>query len=364
LAQILSMHLLRKSSLHCLHGLANESRFASCSDAKAALGITKFRPQVRGARPVVTVPRRFYQKDTTSTTSYFDQSHTGQTTDSTDHDASLMSNQQEKPVTDADLDPAAASDKALYSPQDARSGLSKKPSPQSDVADRPASGDVKLEMPKRQQKSPTKKNKGKGRRESPIQKTDPADETTKTSEKLKADDSTIMKEEENAAESINTVPVPTKPASIDADTLPEEHVVSPPKSTLPLDQPADAADAVAVQSSKGSDTLETGHGDEASWKEANTKVSLDYAGVVAKGLETASDTTSVTKGVKNTGGRPFSTTSKESSVQVADDNVSDDDAKNDTSFHSAPEIQPESVQVELRPEFEDNATTTNQGTVT
>jgi len=139
------MPLLRKSTRRWLCGSANTSRFVSTADASVALGINRFNPQVRGVRPVVTVPRRFYQRDSLSSSSYFDQSHTGR-------DASRMSIQKDdKPVTDVESNAPTESAKASYSPQDARSGLLKKPSPQSDVPSYPETGDVKLEMPKRQQ---------------------------------------------------------------------------------------------------------------------------------------------------------------------------------------------------------------------
>lgn len=359
------MPLLRKSTPRCLCGSADTSRFVSPADASAALGINKFNPHVRGVRPVVTVPRRFYQKDSPSSSSYFDQSHTGQTTERTNRDASRMPIQKDdKPVIDIESYSTTQSAKASYSPQDARSGLLKKPSPQSDVPGYLETGDVKLEMPKRQQKSPTKKNKGKGRRESTVKNTDAADENTKAVGKLNADGPAVTKEEETSTESNKTITKPTKPATVAGPTSAEEHTSSPSDSTPALEQLANVADASTVQPPKSSEALEAGQDVKTTQKERDTDVSLNFTGALAKNLETGSDATSIAKDSENIGGGPLSTNPIESSAQLADNDVSDDEAKNDTSFHSAPEIQPESVQAQPQPELEDKAMTTNHGTVT
>ena len=115
---------LRKSSRGCCSELADARRFASCAEAKVALGITKLNPYLRGGRLTVTVPRRFFQKDTPSTSGYFDQSLTGKVTDHANRDVTRTTTQQEeKTIGDADPDSTTANGKALYSPQDARSGL-------------------------------------------------------------------------------------------------------------------------------------------------------------------------------------------------------------------------------------------------
>jgi hypothetical protein len=255
------------------------------------------------------------------------------------------------------------SGKALYSPQDARSGLLKKPTMQPEVTDRPDKEDVKLEMPKRQQKSPTKKIKGKGKRESPVKTADPAEEIANTLGKLRAEDPVITKEEDINTESTNTFPVSMKPASDDATTLSRKHIACPSESILVVDQSANAACDSVLQTRKDLETLQAKHTDALSPKERSTGISLDPAGVFGEFLETATDAILAPEGAKNAGSTLPRTTTQESSPKVADENLSDDEAKNDTSFHSAPETQPESVQAELQPKVEDNAMTTNQGTV-
>ncbi|KAI4695372.1 uncharacterized protein J4E84_001998 [Alternaria hordeiaustralica] len=269
----------------------------------------------------------------------------------------------DKPVTDVESNAPIESAKASYSPQDARSGLLKKPSPQLDVPSYPETGDVKLEMPKHQQKSPTKKNKGKGRRESTVKNTDAADEKTKAAAKLNSDGPAVTKEEENGTESTKTITEPTKPATVDGPTSSaEEHESSPSKSTPALDRPENVADASTVLPPKDSETQEAGQDAKTTQKERDTDVPLNFAGALAKNLETRSDATSIAKNSENTGGGPSSTAPIESPVHLADNDVSDDEAKNDTSFHSAPEIQPESVQAQPQPELQDKAMTTNHET--
>jgi hypothetical protein len=251
----------------------------------------------------------------------------------------MLIQKDDKPVTDVESNAPTESAKASYSPQDARSGLLKKPSPQSDVPSYPETGDVKLEMPKRQQKSPTKKNKGKGRRESAVKNTDAADENTKAAGKLNSDGPAVTKEEETGTESTKTITEPTKPATVDGPTSSaEEHKFSPFESTPALDQPENVADASTVLPPKDPETLEAGQDAKTTQKERDTDVPLNFAGALAKNLETTSDATPIAKDSENTVGGPSSSTPIESSAHLADNDVSDDEAKNDTSFHSAPEI--------------------------
>ncbi|OWY45005.1 hypothetical protein AALT_g3870 [Alternaria alternata] len=334
--------------------------FASCAEAKVALGITKLNPYLRGGRLTVTVPRRFFQKDTPSTSGYFDQSLTGKVTDHANRDVTRTTTQQEeKTIGDADPDSTTANGKALYSPQDARSGLSKPPT-ETAITDRPEMESTKSDMFRRQQKSPTKKNKGKGKRESPVKNISSVEKMTKKSEKMNTDDPTIIEEEKVSTKFINTIIEPTKPEYIDVSTLGQELSVPVTAASLAVDQPVDAARELTLQLAEDSKASDIEHDDEDFLTELKPDISLSPMRMQSKISETTSDTVPIAEICKTTSVGIINTLSKELSSRVADDSLSEDEAKNDNSFHSAPEVQPESVQVEPQPRIEDKAITAKQ----
>ncbi|KAG9185265.1 hypothetical protein G6011_07809 [Alternaria panax] len=321
--------------------------FASSAEAQAALGIKKSIPHLRGGRVTVTVPRRFFRKDTPPTLGYFDQTHTGQAADHTIRNITRTLNQhEERAVEDANSDPAAANDKALYSPQDARSGLSKMPPTESATTDHLGMGSTKPEMPKRQQKSPTKKNKGKGKRESPVNNINSADEITKIPGRLNVDGSATIEEEQTSTDFINTVAQITKPASVDAATLAPELLVSGTAASRVVDHSANPARNLTLQLSEKSEAAEFVHDDEEFPTEPMSDASPALTGIQSEVLETTSDTIPTAEEYRNTNAKSHNTLPKESSLQVAYDSISEDEAKNDTSFHSAPEVQSEAMQLE------------------
>ncbi|KAB2103305.1 hypothetical protein AG0111_0g8361 [Alternaria gaisen] len=334
--------------------------FASCAEAKMALGITKLNPYLRGGRLTVTVPRRFFQKDTPSTSGYFDQSLTGKVTDHTNRDVTrTMTQQEEKTIGDADPDPTTANGKALYSPQDARSGLSKPPT-ETAITDRPEMESIKSDVFRRQQKSPTKRNKGKGKRESPVKIISSVEKITKTSEKMNTDDPTIIEEEKVSTKFINTIIEPTKPEYIDVSTLGQDLSVPVTAASLAVDQPVDAARELTLQLAEESKASDIEHDNEDFPTEPKSDISLSPMRMQSKISETTFDTVPTAEICKTTSVGMFNTLSKELSSRVADDSLSEDEAKNDNSFHSAPEVQPESVQVEPQPRIEDKAITAKQ----
>jgi hypothetical protein len=271
----------------------------------------------------------------------------------------MSTQQEEKTVEDADPDPAVGKGNASYSPQDVRSGLSKKPLTQPKIVDHPGSGNTELDMSKPKQKSPTKKTKGKATRGSPVKKATSEEETIKVPGKLNADDPATTKEDQSGEESVQTVTELMQPASADAVTL-----APTTDASLAADRPEDATHNLALQLLQDSKASDMVRENEKSPIKPGSKVSPALPSVQARVPETTSDAVPVDEGHKNTSTNTSNTASKEPSSPVADDSVSDDEAKNDTSFHSAPEIQPESAQAELLPRVQDKAMPTKQGTVT
>jgi hypothetical protein len=95
--------------------------------------------------------------------------------------------------------------------------------------------------------------------------------------------------------------------------------------------------------------------------EPSSDVSPPFVGIQFRVSETAHDSILVAEGGKSTSAESSNTPSKESSSQLADDSVSDDEAKNDSSFHSAPEVQPDSVQVEAQSKIGDKTMSSKWG---
>ena len=185
---------------------------------------------------------------------------------------------------------------------------------------------------------------------------------TKKSEKMNTDDPTIIEEEKVSTKFINTIIEPTKPEYIDVSTLGQELSVPVTAASLAVDQPVDAARELTLQLAEDSKASDIEHDDEDFLTELKPDISLSPMRMQSKISETTSDTVPIAEICKTTSVGIINTLSKELSSRVADDSLSEDEAKNDNSFHSAPEVQPESVQVEPQPRIEDKAITAKQGT--
>ncbi|KAL1792765.1 hypothetical protein ACET3X_009272 [Alternaria dauci] len=300
------------------NGIHAFATFASCAEAKVALGITKFKPSLRSGRLT----------------------------------------QEEKTVEDTDQDLTAANGKALYTPQDARSGLSKPPT-ETAITGRSEMGSTKSEMTKRQQQSPTKKNKGKGKRESPVKDVNLADRTAKTSGKINTNGPAIVEYDQASREFTNMVIEPTKPGSVDAITSAQELSVPAIAASPAVDQSVDTASDLTLQLPENVKAPDVVH-DEKSPTEPRPDISPAFVGMQSKVSEATTDTGPIAENCKNTSVEGFNTPSKESSSRVADDSLSEDEAKNDTSFHLAPEVQPESVTAEPQPRIHDKSILSKQ----
>jgi hypothetical protein len=205
--------------------------------------------------------------------------------------------------TDAVLN-AAGSGKALYSPQDVRSGLPKKSAQQSESTDTALTGSPK---PDKSKKSPTKKAKAKGKRASPFEKANPTEEAAKVAGKLEAYGSA--------------------PAAVDTATIVDskETVVASPNEGL--------------QGLVSAPAVETSNAGTKNEEQAGSMVSPAHETIQAP----TSDDTSISLHdpvkASEVAHNEVKSPPKDPSPPPIEDTVSDDEAKNDVSFHSAQEVQ-------------------------
>ena len=311
------------------------------------------------------MPRRFYQKDSPPT-AYPDNTRAGEGPGSNPHGVTGVSHNVKNAASGASEGAATPSEKALYSPQDARSGLPNKPPARPETVARTGTGSPGLEKPKRQHKSPTKKGKGKNKRGSPVKKGDSADEVPKSSETSKAGGSPAIGSDTAAATQGGESSRSNERNAADARSA-EEPV------DLPTDDgrvvPQSSGEAHDAQLSSGPDAPETAQeeGETMTWNDPGSRSADTKDQPTGKGpqtAETAPQAESGTKAGQQDDDKPLQVLSKEPLPSPAYDNASDDEAKNDISFHSAPEVQPETTPVEPDAKVRNELTATDQGTTT
>ena len=275
---------------------------------------------------------------------------------STSSDTRLSPN--EKKGKQADNSAVAAKGNVSYSPQDARSGLTKKPAMESESIELPQTAKLGLDKNKRQQKSPSKISKVKSKRESPVKEAVP------------------RKEVKKICGNSNTRGIPSVPASgadatkngqvnkvsIPVETEPISSVISPAFSpskerAVPMTSIASDADVnqgrvpvrdVPSQPLQHQESPAIIHAEGSEFSTVDTKIAIVTpppqtadaiaalsTDLVVNSKEQAKD---VNNGVSHTVARG-------PSPQLIDESNSDDEAKNDVSFHSAPEVQSDSPQI-------------------
>jgi hypothetical protein len=323
-------------------GLADTCRFASCADAKTALTINQFNPKLRNGevRPTVSVPRRFYQKESPPI-AYSDYSHIGQTANSHTRSAAITSHGEKSTVTNADNGMATTSGVVLYSPQDARSGLLKKPAAGSDAVDCAEAGSPELEKPKRQQKSPAKKAKGKNKRESPTKKRRSVEDTPNANGKTGVDVlATAVTTGDQSSRVAQTDTRDSHSTEVDVDTIsnPVQKIgrmkdEEQEAITQPLEQSIQLDNAQSKVNLTRSNSLPTNTEDDLDNKSNQTPQS-DYT----------------TKSAPEAGGQ-------------VEDHVSEDEAIQENSPHLVPELYPEAIRLEPQAEARDQAMAANHGVI-
>ncbi|KAE8846126.1 hypothetical protein HRS9139_00693 [Pyrenophora teres f. teres] len=353
--------------------------FASCSDAKTALTINQFNPRLRnGVRPTVSVPRRFYQKVVSPSSGQSEQLDSRNTRGVTRLTPTVEKEKQ------ADDGATVAKGKVSYSPQDVRSGLPKKPvvDPESGEPAESAATTANpgLDRTKRQQKSPTKNSKAKNKRESPlkenvaekvVKKTDGKRNTvfplpiaaggannTKDSEPNKKANLVVDKPESSATtptvSAFKEKVAPTMVLAPDTDAVQGKA----PARDIPLQSPKhhEMAAIVHVQGN----TPVTSYVELSSINEKTT--------IVAPPSKATGATSPVDPGVnseehlKDVDTKVPDAAVKDPSPELADENNSDDEAKNDVSFHSAPEVQSDAGQPDPQSEVTNESLEANEDT--
>jgi hypothetical protein len=233
----------------------------------------------------------------------------------------MSSHDEESAIVDEDADPTAAGNKAQYSPQDARSGLSKKSAQQAESSDALQTGSPKPDKGKNQQKSPTKKGKGKNKRGTPAEKVTSTEDSAKATGKSEVEVSV--------------------PVAVDATTVVEGASAN--------------EDAIATSASEGlqgpvsAQVIETGETAEVTTPDAsittNEPAAISESSPVvvespaANKLQSSAKTAPVVEpAVEEAENQEDGNAApKDPSPAPADDTVSDDEAKHDASFHSAQE---------------------------
>ncbi|KNG44967.1 hypothetical protein TW65_08208 [Stemphylium lycopersici] len=338
--------------------------FASCSDAKKALTITELNPRLRNGevQPTISVPRRFYQKESPPT-AHPDHTRAGEGAGSNPRGATGASHNEKNAALGASEGAATSSEMVLYSPQDARSGLPKKPPARPETVARTGTGSPGLEKPKREHKSPTKKGKGKNKRGSPVKKGDPADEVPESDETSKASGSPAAGSDTAATTQDGESGGSDDKNATDARSAEEQANSSMTDGRAVPQSPDKIHD---TQVSTGSNAPETAQ-EEAESMTGNDPVfqSMDMKDHPTEkrphNAETAPQAGSVTKAGQQNDAKSLQPLLKEHPPTPAYDNISDDEAKNDISFHSAPEVQPETTEVEPGAEVRNELTAANQG---
>ncbi|KAL6153382.1 hypothetical protein ACJBU6_08533 [Exserohilum turcicum] len=333
--------------------------FASHSDTKTALTIIHLNPRLRNGevRPAISVPRRFYQKEL-PVTAFFDHSRAGQATNSHTRVVTNISFDEKKDARDFNDTKDTTGGMVLYSPQDARSGLPKKPPAQSETMRQLEAGSPEHEKSKRPQKSPAKKGKGKNKRDSPAGKEGSVSDKANADGKLTIDvfpTTSIREHQDNGAADANVDDTSSTEVQVvlatntmlDVGHAPDdgqELDAQPGEQPTQSDDPKDKGELLIV-------TLpQTDHFDpEVCLEKTPSPVAQDIP-----------STTSATQADKEDDDNLPQLFVEDAPPLTAGEQTSDDEGKNDNSFHSAPEVQPEAIQVETEAEVRDEGVSANQ----
>ncbi|KAF1944283.1 hypothetical protein EJ02DRAFT_420609 [Clathrospora elynae] len=356
--------------------------FASTSDARTALALGKHNPRLRdGLVPVtVTVPRRYYQKETAPSMRResfnsglnFGQTHTNHAGDRSTRGGPRMSSHDEQSAITR-VDAAAARPKASYSPQDARSDLHKKSARQSESGHPHFTGSPESQKSKRPQSSPTKQ--AKLTRGAPIEKVSTKAEATEVSGQADASGSTLVVAEVKMAinnapvseESITDAAEPAVSTTSDSATTADKISATLEDTVSVIGEVADVLDHASSKPLEHQEVPKISHDDEKPRTKSNVELSPDNRASAVDNLPKAEDAVPLAEPAiteaKNAKDKPSDVSMLDSTPHPADEPVSDDEAKNEISFHSAQEVQTEFAQVELQSEPQ-NELIANQGTTT
>ncbi|CAO2651140.1 Nn.00g094370.m01.CDS01 [Neocucurbitaria sp. VM-36] len=354
---------------HRLHAFIS---FSSASDAKKALQIRDRKPYLRdgSVAVAVSVPRRFFQKAANSirrgsftSGSYNGPSHASQLDERDARGTTHLSSHDEESVVTV---PQKASGRSLYSPQDARSDLQKRTVRQPDDNDPILGGSPKARKSKHRQSSPTK--------EATIEPQTHLEMGTSVEVEVAEDDKPV--------EANRLSPVKAEMATTDRESKAAEEAAEPLAKLAVQDETGtstlkEPSTSLMVKSGSIRDTDGAAH--EAHGLEDDTEPQTQSI-IESSTVETKSPVVNIPVSLGNdvlvseqlpTEGKEFSVEQPErpapsSYLVSAEDAGSDDDAKNDTSFHSAQESQTElaHVEQESEPEHRNESIPMNQGTMT
>ena len=361
------MHSLCKSNMLSFSERTNISRFASVSDARTALTINQLNPRLRnGARPTVSVPRRFYQKGISPSS---DPSEPVGSRNTRSVTRFSPTEEKGKPAND---DEVAAEGKVSYSPQDVRSGLMKKPVLRSESREPPETTvSPGPDTTKRQQRSPAKNSKAKSKRDVPVKEAVPRKEVEKIGGKFNSGVSSMVAtggadstRDGQASKESNTAVNELESSAITPTTGSFKEQVAPMTNISPnldVNQGKAPACDVPSQQPKHEEAPATVHNQENTQVTSDAEFSSNYkkTDTVLSPPRTAGAASSADSGV-NSEEQPKDIDSKV--TDAADETNSDDEAKNDGSFHSAPEVQPDIGQLDPQSEVWNDSLVANQGT--
>lgn len=338
------MPLSRKYSDLEFSALADACRFASSADARTALTINQSDPRLRNGevRPAISVPRRFYQKESPPV-SHSDYSRIVHSHGSHIRCAANAPHGDKSTATNADNETTTTRGTVVYSPQDARSGLPKKPpAVQLEAANLTDSRASELEKPTRQNKSPSKKTKVKNKRDSPTKKDRYVDDVPKPNENPEA-------------KGLPPVTIEDSQSSRAA----HEDVGDAHSAEVHIDSTSNVVQDVCRATNETPDSIERPPEQSAQSDTMQSKDSVTRS----KSPSTHTEDDFEIK-PPQTPQHDDTTMSVPEASQETEDDVSDDGTKNDNSFHSAPEVQPETTQKEREAHTPDQATDVNHGTGT
>ncbi|KAF1851824.1 uncharacterized protein K460DRAFT_42107 [Cucurbitaria berberidis CBS 394.84] len=373
-SQVDIKHAHEQHHHHRLHAFIS---FSSASDAKKALQIRDRKPHLRDGSVaiVVSVPRRFFQKTPNSVRrgsftsgSYTGPPHPGPVDERDARGVTRLTAHDEESVV---TNPHAVIDRPLYSPQDARSDL-QKPVRQLDGNDLALSGSPEARKSKPRQSSPTKKVAMKGEisvdaeatvEAAPVESIQGVD--TDRPSPVKA---AVTKSEVQVAG--QPVDIPTKaldPMGADASTLGEPLTMLTDTSQL-VGEKAEAAHEASSQPLEHGEATESQNAREVPQTQPIVEQSsFEVTGPVVKLPVKLADVQAVEQPVAEVKEveteKPKQPIASLLPAQV-EDAGSDDDLKNDISFHSAQELQTDPLRVEPEPEHRDESISMNQGTTT
>jgi hypothetical protein len=254
----------------------------------------------------------------------------------------MSSQDEESAIVDEDADSMAAGGNAQYSPQDVRSGLSKKNAQQSESTEAVQMGSPKSDKPKNQQKSPTKKAKGKNKRGTPAEKATSTEDSTKAAGKAEVDGSAPI--------AVGGVTV------VEGASANKENVATVPSEGLQGTASAQIPEADDSAKATTSDAATKTQEPVAISEASPTIVESPVANELESPAKTASVVEPAAEEAKNQ--EDGTAAPKDPSPAPADDTVSDDEAKHDASFHSAQEVQTPQPEAREGPLVPEHGTTT------